>query len=173
MSISAISPALRQIFELVCRVQGVNNVKLNGSSVKRTPFLKKKKSLDEPFLPLNRFLCKGWNDIHGLNRSKTTKNLDPLNRSNIFLFLLTLELMPVLACWQLRVLWWIRIYECPRGCHSVQPYNRMYPSAWFIFFVFFRFCAIPYHRTFKLNNGSGHGPSPPPRKASGVWVWCA
>jgi len=26
-------------------------------------------------------------------------------------------------------------------------------------FIFFRFCAIPYHRNFKLNDGSGHGPS--------------
>ena len=44
---------------------------------------------------------------------------------------------------ELRVLWWIRIYECPRGCHSVQPYPVYTPSARFIFFRFFGF--VLYH----------------------------
>ena len=38
--------------------------------------------------------------------------------------------------------------------------DRIYPKCPVHIFRFFRFCAIPYHRNFKLNDGSGHGPSP-------------
>jgi len=37
--------------------------------------------------------------------------------------------------------------------------DRIYPKCPVHIFRFFRFCAIPYHRNFKLNDGSGHGPS--------------
>jgi len=49
-------------------------------------------------------------------------------------------------------------------CHSAQPYTVYTPTdspiARFIFFCFFGFVLIPYHRTFKLNDGSGHGHGP-------------
>ena len=91
----------------------------------------------------------------------------------------------------LRVLWWIRIYECPRGCHSVQPYTVYTPSARFIFFGFFG--SVLYHiiETLSLTTdramallwwGSapdpvGGSPPPPPkglRRMSMVRVvkWC-
>ena len=64
----------------------------------------------------------------------------------------------------LRVLWWIRIYECPRGCHSVQPYTVYTPSARFIFFGFFGF--VQYHiiETLSLTTDRAMALLPPPER---------